>query len=80
MESEYQSFTEDAENQPPPSYSVKVGNLGRVELYDEEQNCTRQAETERQSHYVDGDEDDLSSIDEAFDVLSITSSIDDRLT
>ena len=74
METGYTKIEKD----PPPSYTVRVGDLGRVNLCEEDQPELSPAKGGVSQD--EEDRDDLSSVDDAFDVLSITSSIDDRLT
>lgn len=70
----YHSFPDAAAREPgesmasPDSYTVVVGALGRVEM------PTREIEIEAV------EEDDLSSIDENYEVASIASTIEDQLT
>ena len=78
MDTEYTTFTDDVENQAPPSYTVRVGDLGKVDLCAEDQRLTVAPEGNQSDDELS--DDGLSSVDETFDVLSITSSIDDRLT
>jgi len=75
MDAEYTTFT-DVESQAPPSYTVRIGALGNVNVAEDQQLTIAPGVNQSEDEL----NDDLSSVGEAFDVASITSSIDDRLT